>query len=402
MPTGPAARIFDNVLHLLPGVLIPGPPSLDVFIGMLPAWKGLPLAGAGALMAAKAASDVRVTAAQAATVAAAGTPGLPAAKAAEELVKAAEAAQMAASFFPHPAAPPFTPACVPRLIPLPPPHGPGVVIDGSPTVLINGLPACRMGDTILEAFGPPDKIIRGEITVIIGDTGSGGGGAAGGAGGAAGAGAGAAAGGAAAAAAAAAEQKRQELLQRIADGTSNISIDNEGDPDYREKTLAALDRLSQTPTGLGLLEGIEKSNTLAVPSTGSVVVLLFSMPWSRPSPVGVCDNRSSTASIFSGNPSPSSSIEMLDFPSQSAEPVPGVSLRRRGAAAASPHQHPPAPAPTAPPAPPAPPPAPLPISPMMTVISPLMILSGGPKASRIVSPIRQAGKPFINPSASHR
>jgi uncharacterized Zn-binding protein involved in type VI secretion len=53
--------------------------------------------------------------------------------------------------------------------PLPiPPHGPGVVIDGSQTVLINGLQACRMGDTILEAVGPPNKIAKGEFTVLIG------------------------------------------------------------------------------------------------------------------------------------------------------------------------------------------------------------------------------------------
>ena len=53
--------------------------------------------------------------------------------------------------------------------PLPlPPHGPGVVVDGSPTVLINGLPACRQGDTIIEAVGPPNKIAMGLPTVIIG------------------------------------------------------------------------------------------------------------------------------------------------------------------------------------------------------------------------------------------
>ena len=53
--------------------------------------------------------------------------------------------------------------------PLPiPPHGPGVVIDGSQTVLINNLPACRMGDTVLEAVGPPNKIVSGEMTVVIG------------------------------------------------------------------------------------------------------------------------------------------------------------------------------------------------------------------------------------------
>ena len=53
--------------------------------------------------------------------------------------------------------------------PLPvPPHGPGVVIDGSATVMINNLPACRLGDTVLEAVGPPNKIVKGETTVIIG------------------------------------------------------------------------------------------------------------------------------------------------------------------------------------------------------------------------------------------
>ena len=45
---------------------------------------------------------------------------------------------------------------------------PGVVIDGSQTVLINNLPACRLGDTIIEALGPPNKIIMGLPTVIIG------------------------------------------------------------------------------------------------------------------------------------------------------------------------------------------------------------------------------------------
>jgi uncharacterized Zn-binding protein involved in type VI secretion len=49
-----------------------------------------------------------------------------------------------------------------------PPHGPGVVIDGSATVMINNLPACRLGDTVLEALGGPNKIVKGESTVIIG------------------------------------------------------------------------------------------------------------------------------------------------------------------------------------------------------------------------------------------
>ena len=44
MPTGPAARITDNVAHPLPPVLTPGPGSPTVLIGFLPAWRGLPLA----------------------------------------------------------------------------------------------------------------------------------------------------------------------------------------------------------------------------------------------------------------------------------------------------------------------------------------------------------------------
>jgi uncharacterized Zn-binding protein involved in type VI secretion len=54
-------------------------------------------------------------------------------------------------------------------MPLPiPPHGPGVVIDASTTVMINNLPACRVGDTILEAIGPPNKIAMGCFQVLVG------------------------------------------------------------------------------------------------------------------------------------------------------------------------------------------------------------------------------------------
>ena len=45
---------------------------------------------------------------------------------------------------------------------------PGVVIDGSQTVQINSLAACRVGDTIIEAVGPPNKIVMGMVNVIIG------------------------------------------------------------------------------------------------------------------------------------------------------------------------------------------------------------------------------------------
>jgi len=165
MPKGPAARIMDPVVHPLPPVLQPGPGSHDVLIGMKPAWRGIPLASAGALMAAKVASQAQLAIAAAATIAAAPTPGGPAAKAAEEAMKVKEAAAMG-SMITSGAGGADIHICA---TPLPvPPHGPGVVIDGSATVMINNLPACRMGDTILEALGPPNKIAMGEPTVIIG------------------------------------------------------------------------------------------------------------------------------------------------------------------------------------------------------------------------------------------
>lgn len=165
MPTGPAARITDNVIHPLPPVLTPGPGSTNVFIGFLPAWRGIPLAAVAALQSAKTAADTAINAAMAATAAAAGTPGLPAAKAAEEATKAAALSTMSSAITSASAGADIH-ACT---TPLPiPPHGPGVVIDGSATVMINNLPACRLGDTILEAIGPPNKIAKGEFTVIIG------------------------------------------------------------------------------------------------------------------------------------------------------------------------------------------------------------------------------------------
>ncbi|MDZ8050648.1 MAG: PAAR domain-containing protein [Aulosira sp. ZfuVER01] len=161
----PAARITDSVAHPLPPVLTGGPGSSNVLIGSLPAWRGIPAAAAQALQAAKQVSDTAIQVAEAASKAAAGTPGAPAAIAAEQTTKATAAATMGSA---------ITSAAVGADIhncttPLPlPPHGPGVVIDGSQTVLINGLPASRMGDTVLEAVGPPNKITKGEMTVLIG------------------------------------------------------------------------------------------------------------------------------------------------------------------------------------------------------------------------------------------
>jgi uncharacterized Zn-binding protein involved in type VI secretion len=48
----------------------------------------------------------------------------------------------------------------------PSPHVGGVVPIGSPTVLINSLFAVRQGDFVAE--GPPNTIVLGDLTVLIG------------------------------------------------------------------------------------------------------------------------------------------------------------------------------------------------------------------------------------------
>jgi uncharacterized Zn-binding protein involved in type VI secretion len=134
-------------------------------IGNLPAWRGIPLASAGAILSAKAVSETGIKAAEAATIAAAGTPGLPAAKLAEETTKATAAASMSSTIVSRAGGADIHNCATPLPVP---PHGPGVVIGGSSTVLINGLPASRLGDTIVEALGPPNKILAGCATVLIG------------------------------------------------------------------------------------------------------------------------------------------------------------------------------------------------------------------------------------------
>ena len=101
-----------------------------------------------------------------ANVAGALGPAAPIAYAAEQATKAAVLAAMSSAITAAAAGGSDIHMCV---TPSPiPPHGPGVVIDGSATVQTNFLPQCRMGDTLLEPLGPPNKIVKGEMTVIVG------------------------------------------------------------------------------------------------------------------------------------------------------------------------------------------------------------------------------------------
>ena len=161
----PAARIGDSVVHPLPPVLGLGPGSPNVITGYLLQWRGMPLGAVAALQGAKKMADTAIKTAEAATAAAAGTPGAPAAKAAEEAAKTAALSSMSNAISAAAGGADIHTCTTPLPIP---PHGPGVVIDGSATVMVNNLPAARLGDTILEAIGPPNKISKGEFTVVIG------------------------------------------------------------------------------------------------------------------------------------------------------------------------------------------------------------------------------------------
>jgi uncharacterized Zn-binding protein involved in type VI secretion len=161
----PAARTTDVVTHPLPPVLAPGPGCPTVLIGFLPAWRAMPGPAVAAIQAAKQVSDIAIQTAEAATLAAAGTPGAPAAYAAEQTAKTTALTAMSSAITAAAAGADIHTCATPAPVP---PHGPGVVIDGSTSVVIGFLPAARQGDTILEAIGPPNKIAMGLPTVLIG------------------------------------------------------------------------------------------------------------------------------------------------------------------------------------------------------------------------------------------
>lgn len=145
----PAARLGDKVVHPLPGILGPGPGSPNVKIGGLPAWRGLPAGASLPEPPSTPEADEDQTEEEAEAAAAEQQ-----AAAAESMTAAGGGADIHICATPSP-----VPFCV---------DGPGFVITGSTTVMINGLPACRQGDTIQEILGPPNLIDMGCPTVKVG------------------------------------------------------------------------------------------------------------------------------------------------------------------------------------------------------------------------------------------
>lgn len=166
MPGKPAARLADPVAHPLPPVLVGGPTAVTVLVGGLPAWRAIPTAAVAALQSTQKTIDTTLRIAENAAVAAAPTPGGPAARLAAEAAKAVAAAAFSSSIV-SAAAGSDVHAC---LTPWPlPPHGAGVDIDGSPTVLVTGRhKIARQGDQILEAIGGMSSITGGCPTVLVG------------------------------------------------------------------------------------------------------------------------------------------------------------------------------------------------------------------------------------------
>lgn len=157
----PAARVSDLTSHGSP--LAPGPGSPNVLIGFLPAWRAVPAAAAAGLQSALQTLEITIKALEETTKAAPEAVSKAAAVTAETTAKATALSTMSAAmgaFDNH--------ICPIPSAPVPTPHGPGVVLQGSATVMINNMAATRVGDKVVEALGGPDPIVKGEPTVMIG------------------------------------------------------------------------------------------------------------------------------------------------------------------------------------------------------------------------------------------
>lgn len=146
----PAARVNDMTAHGSP--LGPGPGSPNVFIGKLPAWRGLP---ATALADLTKAFTQAIEEAQCALAA---PNSVAQAKFLDDLANTVKKMLLIMASTDQHACP---------VVKVVVPDGNGVVINGSSSVLINGLPAARLGDTIMESTST-SSITNGDTTVFIG------------------------------------------------------------------------------------------------------------------------------------------------------------------------------------------------------------------------------------------
>lgn len=156
----PAARLGDPTAHGSPLAGTPGSPT--VLIGGQPAWRGTSPAGVANLMAQIANAAADIAKASAIATAAAGSPAGPAAQANLAKTAVESVTKLAALMASMPG---DLHAC--PIVKLVIPDGPGLVINGSATVLINNMPAARMGDTIQEATSV-SAVAVGAPTVLIG------------------------------------------------------------------------------------------------------------------------------------------------------------------------------------------------------------------------------------------
>ena len=153
-----AARVTDITVHGSP--MVPGTGSTNVLIGGLPAWRAMSPAAVAGFLALVAKIIVNVN--KLAT--AISTNNVPAAaKITKDLAdQVPQAVSMIGAMDKI--------ICPMLLLKIGgPPNGPGVIVGGSTTVLINNLPAGRATDQIREVAAlDPNMVAVGFPTVIIG------------------------------------------------------------------------------------------------------------------------------------------------------------------------------------------------------------------------------------------
>jgi len=144
------------------GPLAPGPPSTNVLIGGQPAWLGMSAGAAAALASTFTGGMQDIGISTAAVTATSGTPAQAAAVVKQTTAITTAVSNMTSLMTSSGAS---VNAC--PIVKLVIPDGMGVVVTPSQTVMINGMGACRMGDTIQEATSV-NTIASGCPTVIIG------------------------------------------------------------------------------------------------------------------------------------------------------------------------------------------------------------------------------------------